>query len=304
MARVPNSPRRRMPSRRGFQRPGDDHAKHETRELFFRAVHEVSPRVTGELIDNALPLYRPLFDAAVTRLPEERRFLWRTALIVPSWPSMKYASDAGPPVLRQLRDYLLEWQSWWRLREDESCGEEWCLVAAVETLAELSDEGDNPKPKPLHYLGQRMIDIPFRDDELRFDFSFSHPGWSPTLEGWTATRERAGEDWGAPFDRIWDDLLRAARAALVDYKTRIDALAREEGLEVPTALRDRTHDHLTWLARCTTGREHFSEVARDDEVSTTAVGKAVHLQARMIGLALPDHLKRPGLEGNVGGHAR
>jgi len=252
---------------RAFERPGEDAGVHGGRGLFFAAVHQVEPRVVRDLMGEPLALYRPLFEAALAHLPEDRRTWgrWRYAEAHPGWDTFRYAVPTSSPEVRQLRDLLLRWSRKWRL------GDAWCLAAAVDTLADLSAAGDAAEPGPLSYPWATMIEIPFSDAEMRF--TFSDRGWSPTLVRW----ER--------FEGWLDDAYERAKR---DYKERIEALCRDEGLVAVTPRRQRKGDHFDWLARSQVGRDTYSEIARAVGTTRQGVSKAVKAAAASIGLTPAD----------------
>ena len=271
---------RRTLSGRAYEAPGEDASVHAARALFFQAVHRIEPRVVGELMDAPLALYRPIFEASLASLPEERRHWWRTFDRFPSWGRIFYASDRDPNELHELRALLLHWAHKWRLEDD------WCLEAAAETLAIFSAAGDTAEPEPLHYLGTRMIELPFTDSELRFEFS--NRGWSPTLTSWADAEQFI--DWH------FGEVKKA-------YRERIDALCRERGLQPVRGTKVRAGDHFEWVARFQVGRELWTEIAEGETerlkakgkpgVSADAVAKAVREKAQLLGLTLAD-VERPG----------
>jgi len=134
----------------------------------------------------------------------------------------------------------------------------------------LSAAGDSPEPEPLYYLGTRMVDIPFREDETRF--TFFDRGWSPTLEDWQLAAEK---------------LDRAYRLARSD-RERMVRLCQAEGLiEVPDS-RTGKGDYFEWLACFQVGRESYSEIARDAGIKHQAVSQAVKARAALIALIKGD----------------
>jgi len=267
---------RRLMAGRAFERPGEDAGLHAGRGVFFEVLHRLQPRVTGDLMGEPLALYRPLFAAAIDHLPvDTRRWSWRYCESYPMWDTFRYASEFDPPEAHRIRDLLNRWARKWNL------GDEWCLEAAVETLAQMSAAEGDPEPEPLYYVDQVGVECPFREDEL--DFDFHHPGWrSPTLT-----------DWGSAEGDIDAAYARFKMA----YKERVERLCREEGLVPVRRTRHRASDHFEWLVLCTVEREHFREVARDRKVSEQAVGKAVKRLASLIDLTLPGHLSPPKSSG-------
>lgn len=249
---------------RAFERPDEDAGVHEARERFFHAVYRVQPRVSGDLMGEPLALYRPIYEAWAAQHPGVG-WSWGLDLgHLPGWTYFNYATaEHDPPAYVELRDALLKWSRRWRLAND------WCLEAAVETLVSLSGD-DAPTPGPLYYLGARMIELPFPDEETRF--SFQCRGWQPTLENWDTAREWIEE---------------AFQSALAAHKDRLEALARAEGLITPRRPRDRAGDHLEWLARYVVGRETTQEIADAEGVSRQAVDKAISGAKHRIDLTTP-----------------
>ena len=265
---------------RAYEAPDEDAGVHAARALFFQAVHRVETRVVGDLMGEPLALARPIFQARLASVPEERRPWWRTFDGFLSWGTIAYASDRDSKELHELRALLLHWAHKWRLEDD------WCLEAAVKTLAILSAAGDTAEPQPLHYPGTRMIELPFADSELRFEFSNS--GWSPTLTSW-----EVAEKW---IDWHYGQVKKA-------YRERIDALCRERGLQPVRGTKVRAGDHFEWVARFQVGRELWTEIAEVETerlrtrgkpgVSADAVAKAVREKAQLLGLTLAE-VERPG----------
>jgi hypothetical protein len=271
---------RRSLARRAYEAPGEDIAVHAARALFFQAVHRIEPRVVGELMGEPLALYRPIFEARLEGVPEDQRHWWRAGEWFPHWDTTFYASKHDLKELHELRALLLHWAHKWRLEDD------WCLEAAAETLAIFSAAGDTVEPEPLHYLGTRMIEIPFADSELRF--AFSNRGWSPTLTSW--------EDAEKFIDWHYGEVKKA-------YRERINALCRERGLQRVRKTRMRGGDHFEWVARYQVGRELWTEIAEVETarlkvkgkpgISADAVAKAVREKAQLLGLTLAE-VERPG----------
>lgn len=263
---------RRVYANRGYERQGEDVGKHAAREIFLRTVHRIEPRVVGDLMDAPLDLYRPMFASSIAGLSEtQRSFSWIILEKSPSWGHFKHAWERDPSEVHQLRDLLLRWSRKWRLWD------EWCLESAVETLALLSAGGEHPNSEPLHYAGSRMIEMPFSDDELRFDFS--HHGWQPVLEDW------------ANAERQLDDAFRRAKQ---EYRQRVEAMCLEEGLAEVRSPRNRAGDHFEWLVRFQVCRESWVEIAagtktKNGEPATDdAVAKAVKAKAALIELTLAE----------------
>jgi hypothetical protein len=278
---------------RAFESPDEDVGVHAAREMFFRAVHRVNPRVVGSLMAESLPLYRPLFEAGLAQVPEQKRHWWRTFDWYPSWGRFKYASERDPVEVRRLRELLPEWADRWRLWVVDP-EDDWCLEAAIETLALMSAAGDKAKPDPLYYLGSRMIEIPFSDAERRFEFS--HAGWVPTLQGWEVAEARLDASF-----------MRAKKA----YKERMQRMSGERGLKAVRGIRDRKGDHFEWLALYQVGRERWVWIAEEETkrlasvgdptgVTADAIAKAVRGKAKLIGLKLADtdHPGRPPASSN------
>lgn len=263
MTKSPDDRMNSRANRRAFEHPDEDAGLHQRRQYFFEVVHRLEPRVSAELMDEPLKLYRPMFNAAVSRSPSQSGLGWRWWESAPTWSTFKFATEShDPPEALCLRDLLLRWSHKWRLEDD------WCLEAAVETLAEWSAEGDDPEPRPLYYLGTQMIEIPFNEEELRF--SFSHRGWSPTLETWETAKE-------------WID--DGYREALKEYKERVERLSRERGLVPVRQTKHRVGDHMEWLARVVLDEDEYDRIAADHgSITRQAVSKAVRMQAREIGL--------------------
>jgi hypothetical protein len=265
---------------RAYEAPDEDAGVHAARALFFQAVHRVEPRVVGDLMGEPLALSRLIIEAGLAGVPEDQRHRRRTGEWFPSWGTIAYASDRDPKELHELRAVLLHWAHKWRLEDD------WCLEAAVETLAILSAAGDTAEPQPLHYLGTRMIESPFAASELRFEFSDS--GWSPTLTSW-----EVAEQW---IDWHYREVKKA-------YRERIDALCREQELQPVRGTKVRAGDHFEWVARYQVGRELWTEIAEVETkrlkargkrgVSADAVAKAVREKAQLLGLTLAE-VERPG----------
>jgi len=271
---------------RAFESPDEDVGVHAARELFFRAVHRVKPQVVGDLMRDPLALYRPMFEAQLAQVPEEKRHWWRTFDWYPSWGRFKHASKRDPVEVHQLRELLFKWADKWRLWVVDP-EDDWCLKAAVETLAILSDAGDEAEPQPLYYLGSRLIEMPLSDTKRRFEFS--HPGWNPTLEGWRVAEVR------------FDESYKRAKSA---YKKRIEDACREAGLKTVQGARRRKGDHFEWLALYQVGRERWIWIAEEETkrlasagdpkaVTADAIAKAVREKAKLIGLLLADP-KHPG----------
>lgn len=249
------------PPARAFENPGDDASVDEARQRFFHAFHHVEPRVTGDLMSEPLTLYRPIYQAWRTRT--DRYTGWSFGMLwgsLPGWEHFKHATSRDPTEHRRLRDLLLTWSKKWRLTD------EWCLQAAVETLADLSGDGDDPAPRPLYSLGTGMVELPFPEDALRF--TFSSRGWEPTLESWSSAK-----DW------IED----AFRRELQAYKEHVEAMARDAGLSQPSQPRDRGDDHMKWLARVVIDEDSYSLIARESGKTRQAVSKAVRKQAAAMG---------------------
>ena len=280
MSSLPEDMLRRALAGRAFEAPGEDVAVHAARALFFQAVHRIEPRVSGELMDEPLALYRPIFEAGLAGIPEDQRPEWRAFAAFPSWDTIFYARAHDPKELHELRNLLLTWSRKWRLEGD------WCLVAAAETLAIFSAAGDAAELQPLHYLGTPMIERPFTDPELHF--AFSSRGWSPTLTSWKEAEES--------MDERYQDAKQA-------YRERIEALCRERGLQPVRGAKVRAGDHFEWVARFQVGWELWTEIAQVETarlhaegkagVSADAVAKAVREKADLLGLTLAD-VKRPG----------
>jgi hypothetical protein len=280
MSSLPEDMLRRALAGRAYEAPGEDVDVHAARALFFQAVHRIEPRVSRELMDEPLALYRPIFEAELASIPEDQRPEWRAFAAFPHWSAIVSASERDPKELHELRTALLHWAHKWRLEDD------WCLEAAAETLADLSAAGDDAEPQALHYLGTPMIKSPFAKSDLRFEFS--HGGWSPTLTTW--------EDAAKSID--WH--FREAKKA---YRERIEALCRERGLQPVRGTRVRTGDHFEWVAQFQVDRALWTEIADDETkrlkaqgkpgVTADAVAKAVREKARLIGLTLAD-VERPG----------
>lgn len=250
-------------NRRAFEHPGEVGGLHQRRQYFFEVVHRMEPRVSADLMGEPLALYRPLFEAALDRLPPDSGLGWRWSDAVPTWSTFKYATESHDPLeALRLRDLLLRWSHKWRLED------EWCLEAAVQTLAQWSAEGDNPVPRPLYYLGAQMIEISFNEEELRF--SFSHRGWFPTLETWETAKE-------------WID--DGYREALKKYKKRVERLSRDAGLVPVRQTRNRAGDHMEWLVRVVLHQDEYECIAAGyDNLTRQAVSGAVKKQVRAIGL--------------------
>lgn len=262
---VPKPPR----YHRAFEHPGEDAGIHEARERFFHALHRVEPRVTGDLTGEPLMLYRPIYQA--WRAKTDRYTGWFLGMefgSLPGWSHFEYATSRDPESHRWLRDLLLKWSRKWRLTDG------WCLEAAVETLADLSaGDDDPPAPRPLHYLGQRMVELPFNEDALRF--TFSRRGWEPTLES-----------WGTASDRLTD----AFKRELAAYRERVERQAKDAGLKPPRQGRHRKGDHLEWLARYVVGYEDVDDIvsSSDTPLSRQAVEQAIDGAAARIGLTIPE----------------
>jgi hypothetical protein len=251
---------------RAFEHPGEDAGVHEERERFFQVLHRVEPRVAGDLMGEPLTLYRPIYEA--WRSQTDRYTGWFLGMEfgpLPGWSHFEHVTSRDPASHHRLRELLLRWSRKWRLVD------EWCLEAAAETLASLSADGDDPAPRPLHYLGSRMIELPFSEDTLRF--TFSRRGWEPTLESWAAASDR---------------LTDAFEGELKAYRERVEHLVRETGLTPPRRGRLREGDHLEWLARYVVGRESSDEIADSLGISRQAVEAGYHGAAGRIGLTLPD----------------
>lgn len=254
---------------RAFERPDETASVHEARERFFQAVNRVEPRVSNDLMGEPLALYRPIYRERIARHSTERWLGWGFAMLwgwLPGWNHFEYATDAhDPPSHVQLRELLLKWSKRWRLQDA------WCLESAVETLAMMSASDDDPPQTPLYYLGTRMIELPFAEDETAFSFH-SH-GWEPTLEG-----------WGLAAQRITDKFNRELQA----YRKHVENLARDEGLVQTRGTRIRKGDPLEWLARYVVGWETSEEIAASVGVSRQAVDSARDRTKRLIGLTVPD----------------
>lgn len=249
-----------------YEQPGEDAGIHTARPRFLSVVHRLEPRVSTDLMGEPLQLYRPLFIAAMSTVPLENRGWWRVWDDPLNWPKFKYANEAyDPPEILRLRDLVLEWSQEWHLRDD------WCLQAAIDTLARWSDDGEDLKPQALFYPAASMIELPFSEDELQFEFS--HRGWSPTQESWERAREWMEESF---------------RRALGEYKSRIEALVAESALIPVSPSRKRAGDPVAWLARVVINKDSYSKIAREVGVSRQAVSKAVRKQASAIELTLPD----------------
>ena len=280
MSSLPEDMLRRTLAGRAYEAPGEDAAVHAARALFFQAVHRIEPRVARELMDEPLALYRPIFEAGLAGVPEDERHSWRAFGAFPHWDTIVYASERDPKELHELRAVLLDWAHKWRLEDD------WCLEAAAETLAYFSAAGDAAELQPLHYLGTPMIERPFTDRDLRFEFSSR--GWSPTLTSWKEAEES--------MDERYQDAKQA-------YRERIEALCRERGLQPVRGTKMRAGDHFEWVARFQVGRELWTEIADVETkrlkaegkpgVTGDAVAKAVREKADLLGLTLAD-VKRPG----------
>lgn len=255
-----------------FERADETAGVHAARERFFQAVHRVEPRVSGDLMGQPLTLYRPIYQDYQERTASHRGGLcpgWAFAMQsgwLPGWTHFLYATDAhDPPSHGELRDVLQKWSRRWRLLDP------WCLESAVETLARMSADDEDPAPEPLHYLGTRMIEMPFGEEEIVF--SFQSKGWYPTLESW---------DWAA--ERIRDKFNRELRA----YRERVERLARDEGFVPTKRERTRAGDHLEWLARYVVGWETYDEIAAAVGVTRQAVADAVQAKAVAIDLEIPE----------------
>ena len=280
MSRLPEDMLRRALAGRAYEAPGEDANVHAARALFFQAVHRIEPRVARELMDKPLALYRPIFEAGLAGIPEDQRPEWRAFDTFLHWDTIVSASERDPKELHELRNLLLKWSRKWRLQDD------WCLEAAAETLADFSAAGDAAELQPLHYLGTPMIERPFTDCDLRFEFSSR--GWSPTLTSWKEA------------EALMDERYQDAKQA---YRERIEALCRERGLQPVRGTRVRTGDHFEWVARFQVGRELWTEIADDETerlyadgkpgVTGDAVAEAVREKADLLDLTLAK-VKRPG----------
>lgn len=251
-----------------FERPNEDRGVHAARERFFHAVHRVQPRVSNDLMGEPLALYRPIYEERMESHRTGPQLGWSWAMDygwLPDWSHFQYATDVHDPQSHvQLRELLLKWSRRWRLADS------WCLEAAVETLAMMSADESGPLPVPLYYLGTRMVELPFAEEEMKF--SFQSRGWEPTLENWGSAAARMTEK----FNR-----------ELQLYRERVENLARDEGLVQPRGERTRKGDHLEWLARYVVGYETYDEIAAAVGATRQAVEPAVQAKAVAIDLTIP-----------------
>ena len=112
-------------------------------------------------------------------------------------------------------------------------------------------------------------------------FRFEHPGTIPTSD---------------THEEVASSMRRAFEAELAEYFDRIDALAKERGLEATPEKRPRydptdekawrRFDHFAWLARVQIDEESCAQVAREADRDETAVQKVVVDTAALIGLML------------------
>jgi hypothetical protein len=261
---------------RAYEHPGETAGQHEARARFVAAVHHVEPEVSRSLMGEALTLYRPIYQAWAAQCPigEDGRVAtpWLAALddgALLGWDAIQHADPAYSPAgYLDLREALQRWAKRWRLWS--TTGDDWCLAAAVETLARMSAEGDDPQPGPLHYRAETLIEMPFSREET--SFASNRRGWWPTLESWSDWRKRHKH---APADE------------LADYRARIRAMATAAGLVKPRRDRQRDGNHFAWLAAYVASRATFEEIAERDGVSRQAVAHAVKHRAKQIGLLLP-----------------
>ena len=98
-----------------FMVPDESIGVHLGRERFFQAVHQVEPRVAGELRGAPLSLYQPLFADRVAALSPEQR-PWPRFAVIP-WTTIQHTQPSDPRALMELRDWLLRWSRRWRLWE-------------------------------------------------------------------------------------------------------------------------------------------------------------------------------------------
>lgn len=276
MSSVFDGRRRRANTGRAFEHEREDAGRHGTRELFLKTIHRLEPGVSRDLMGAPLALYRPLIEESIAGLTDmDLELLWVVFEYRPPWSRFRHASERDQEEVRQLRDLLLRWSRKWRLRD------EWCLEAAVDTLAFLSLTEENPEPVPLWYWGRRMIKVPFREEDLRF--VFSHPGWIPTLETWSSAAKR--------MDRAYEE-------AKQQYREHVEAMCRDAKLRKVSSPRHRFDDHIEWLVRFQVCRESWTEIAAttskkniDKPVTDDAVAKAVSEKAKLIGLTLAKPVK-------------
>lgn len=235
------------------------------RALFFHAVHRMAPQVVGDLMGEPLRLYRPIFAASMESLPPERRGWWKAFGWFPGWGHIHHANQHDPPEIHRLRRLLIEWGDKWGLADD------WCLTAAVETLAVLSAAGEDAMPAPIYYPGAEMVKMPFSDSEL--ELVFRHRGWSPTIERWEVAEERIREG----FDQ-----------ALRGYRERVERLCDQEGLSRVMETRRRGIDRWDCLAaQQVLGKTYDKigeELSAEGDESVEAIGRKVRAARRLIGL--------------------
>lgn len=261
MNSVPEALLRHAYSGRAFQSKDEEAAVHAGRALFLQAVHRVEPTVSAWLMGEPLDLYHPLFVQALASLPADHRTFWRSYERAPGWSFFKYASEHEADECHRLRDLLVRWSHLFHLTDD------WLVAAAVATLAEWSSAPEDPKPMPLRYLGQTMIETPFSDEDL--SFRFSDRGWMPTLETWDHFTKRLNEHY---------------QEAKSEYRRRVEQLVKDEELDDGKRKRQSKGDHFDWLARYQVGDEGWTDIARKDGVTDGAPQKAVLKLARFIGL--------------------
>lgn len=252
-----------------YVNPGDHDGRDELRGMFFDAIHAAERRVTHELMKNVLDLYRPIYlDMSSRRDPN---YMYHgTPKAIPSWPTLKYpVADHDPVEFTLIRGALLKWADKWGFVDD------WIMEAALDTLSDMAEE-ERPLNRPLNHPTGSMVLLPFSWEESRF--TFSDPGWIPTLHPW---------EWTA------DSIREAFEEELSRYRKRMECLAREKGLVPnPFPSRKRAGDPMERVVRRIAFNETDAEIAVSLGISEKAVRESGHKLARLMGLTMPDLRKK------------
>lgn len=227
---VSNGPRDLRPHQGEYEDPLDNLTSEGLQQRFLDRIRIDRPEVLVDLSGRPLELYHqiwqasndagaltpgvgPLFDLRLGKLP------W--------WDQFKYADEREPwipPVYVDMHMALKDWSGKWHLVDD------WIMNAAVETLAAWAPNPNGLVETDLRFRGWAHMAQMLGPDQSRF--SFTHPGWQPTLQRWTEVKK---------------ELKEAFKQELKAYEGRIREAARDEGWVRVKDWRFRKGNPMEWL---------------------------------------------------------
>jgi hypothetical protein len=163
-----------------------------------------------------------------------------------------------------MRVELLSWSEKWNLVDD------WCLEAAVETLAGWAVDPQALQDSDMHFrpFAQMAPMLGIEGDR----FTFTHPGWQPTLRRWSDVKK---------------EMEAAFRHRLAEYEAIIRQAADDEGWVLTHETRLRKGDPMDWVVLRVLDALPYGDIADQVGVTRQRVEKQVPMIAGIMGLTLP-----------------